>query len=110
MKMPLITISILLTVCFSVTPGFCDTRKGKKIDGKKAFDKHCAVCHPKGGNTINTQKPLTKKSLTANRVKSVKGIVGKMRNPGPGMTKFDEKTISNREAEAIAKYILKAFP
>jgi cytochrome c6 len=32
-----------------------------------------------------------------------------MRHPGPGMTQFDEKTISNQEAKAIAAYVLKAF-
>jgi cytochrome c6 len=32
-----------------------------------------------------------------------------MRNPGPGMTKFDKKTISDKEARAIADYILKTF-
>jgi cytochrome c6 len=32
-----------------------------------------------------------------------------MRNPGPGMTKFDEKIISTKEAQAIAEYILKTF-
>ncbi|MBP2679434.1 MAG: cytochrome c, class, partial [Deltaproteobacteria bacterium] len=36
-------------------------------------------------------------------------IVGKMRNPGPGMTRFDTKTISDKDAKEIAQYILKAF-
>jgi cytochrome c6 len=52
---------------------------------------------------------LDRKSLKANGVKSAKDIIGKIRNPGPGMTKFDEKTISNKEAKAIADYILKTF-
>ncbi len=29
--------------------------------------------------------------------------------PGPGMTKFDKKTIPNRDAKAIADYIVKTF-
>jgi cytochrome c6 len=32
-----------------------------------------------------------------------------MRNPGPGMTKFDKKEISDKEAKAIAEYVLKTF-
>lgn len=109
MKKTLITTSILLAVSVTTTTGFCDTRKGEKIDGKKEFGEHCMVCHPGGGNTINSQKPLNKKSLKANGVNSAKDIINKMRNPGPGMTKFDEKTISNKEAKAIAEYILKTF-
>ena len=108
-KMKKMTMAtLLLTVCLSAASGFCDT-KGEKNDGKKEFEKHCAVCHPNGGNTINAMKPLFGKSLKANGVKSAKDIIAKMRNPGPGMIKFDEKTISNNEAKAIAKYILKSF-
>jgi cytochrome c6 len=32
-----------------------------------------------------------------------------MRNPGPGMTKFDEKTLPQKDAKAIAEYIHKTF-
>jgi len=32
-----------------------------------------------------------------------------MRSPGPGMTKFDAKTIPDKEAKAIADYILRTF-
>ncbi len=42
-------------------------------------------------------------------MKSAEDIIGKMRNPGPGMTQFDAKTISDEEARAIADYILKTF-
>jgi cytochrome c6 len=101
--------AILLTTCLYATTGFCDTKKGEKIDGKKEFEEHCSVCHPNGGNIVNAQKLLNGKSLRSNGVKNVKDIIGKMRNPGPGMTKFDVKTISNNEAKAIAKYILKSF-
>jgi cytochrome c6 len=105
----LVAVSVLVTVNVVATPGFCDTKKGEKIDGKKEFAEHCAVCHPDGGNIINAQRPLTGKALKANGVKNVQGIIGKMRHPGPGMTQFDEKTISNQEAKAIAVYVLKTF-
>lgn len=109
MKKTMFTATLLLTVSLSATTGFCDTRKGEKIDGKKEFEKHCTACHPGGGNTVNAKKPLFGKTLEANGVKSTKDIITKMRNPGPGMTRFDEKTISNDEAKAIAEYVLKSF-
>ncbi len=83
--------------------------KGEKIDGMNELEKHCAVCHPNGGNTVNAMKPLNRTSLKANGIKSVKDIVYKMRHPGPGMTGFDNKTIPDNEAKAIAKYIMNSF-
>lgn len=80
-----------------------------KIDGKALFEKRCKVCHPDGGNIINPKKTLKSSDLKANGKDSVDAIVETMRNPGPGMMKFDEKTIPDAEAEAIAKYILSAF-
>ena len=52
---------------------------------------------------------LHKKNLEAKGVKTTADIVQKMRHPGPGMTRFDEKMISNKNATAIAEYILKTF-
>jgi cytochrome c6 len=109
MKKSLITSALVLAVGFTATTGLCDSKTGEKIDGKKEFQEYCAVCHPNGGNTINKLKPLSSTSLKANGVVGVKGIVEKMRNPGKYMTKFDEKTISNKKANAIAEYILKTF-
>ena len=109
MKKGLIVTVAMLAVSSFATLGLADTKKGEKIDGAKEFKEHCAVCHPNGGNIINPKKPLDKKSLAANNVKSAKDIIAKMRNPGPGMTKFDKKTISDKEAKAIADYIMKTF-
>ena len=77
--------------------------------GEQAFVKDCAVCHPKGGNIINTAKPLNQKALASNGIRKPADIVGKMRNPGPAMTRFDEKAIPDGTARAIAEYILKTF-
>ena len=77
--------------------------------GEQAFVKNCAVCHPKGGNIINPAKTLNNKSLAANGIQKPADIVSKMRNPGPAMTRFDEKAIPDGMAEAIAEYILKTF-
>jgi cytochrome c6 len=77
--------------------------------GEQAFVKNCAVCHPKGGNIINPAKTLNNKALAANGIQKPADIVGKMRNPGPAMTRFDEKAIPDGTARAIAEYILKKF-
>ena len=83
--------------------------EGGEPDGKAGFVKHCASCHADGGNIVNPEKTLKKADLEKNGVKSWEDIVAKMRNPGPGMTKFEEKDISEPEAKAIAEYVLTAF-
>ena len=109
MNTSLVITATLVAVCMFTASGDCDAKKGEKIDGKRKFEEHCVVCHLDGGNLINAMKPLHSKELKANGVKSAKDIIAKMRNPGPGMTQFDEKIISNKEAKAIAEYILKTF-
>ncbi len=73
------------------------------------FKQNCESCHPKGGNIINPQKTLDKKSREANNVRTAGDIVKAMRNPGPGMTKFDEKALPDADAREIANYIIKTF-
>ncbi len=77
--------------------------------GEALFKQNCASCHPEGGNIINPQKTLHKKSREANNVKTAGDIVRSMRNPGPGMTKFDEKSIPDNDARKIANYIVNTF-
>jgi cytochrome c6 len=48
---------------------------------------------PDGGDTINPQKTLHAKALAANNITKPEDIVKTMRNPGPGMNKFDQTTI-----------------
>ena len=81
----------------------------KASPGEEAFVKNCVVCHANGRNIINPAKPINKKALEAKGMKKPADIVRQMRNPGPGMTRFDEKTIPDKEARAIAEYILKTF-
>jgi cytochrome c6 len=52
---------------------------------------------------------LHKKDREAHGVKTAKDIVGMMRNPKPGMTKFDSKTIPDKDAMAIAEHILATY-
>jgi cytochrome c6 len=109
MKRRAIAAVALMSMTAFGTAGFADTKKGAKIDGKKEFEEHCAVCHKDGGNTVNPAKTLARKDREANGVKTAKEIIGKMRKPGPGMTPFDKKTISDKEAKAIADYIIGTF-
>ena len=109
MKKTLIVTVAMLSLTMLATPGFSDTKKGEKVDGKKEFQEHCAACHPNGKNIVNPAKTLSKASLAAHGVKTEKDIVAKMRNPGPGMTKFDAKAVPDKEAKAIGEYILKTF-
>lgn len=85
------------------------TAEGEGNKGQTLFRQQCSPCHPDGGNIINPQKTLHKKDREANGVKTAADIVGKMRNPGPGMTKFDGKTIPDADAKAIAEYVVKTF-
>lgn len=109
MKKGLIALVAILAVCTVATAGLADTKKGGKIDGKKEFQEHCAECHADGGNMVNPAKTLSRKDREANGIKTAKDIVRTMRKPGPGMTTFDKKTISDKEAKAIADYIIKEF-
>ncbi len=77
--------------------------------GEELFKLNCAVCHPDGENVINKEKTLHKEDLDEYGVKTPDDIVKLMRNPGPGMRKFDENVISEKDAQEIAKYVLKAF-
>lgn len=77
--------------------------------GEELFKQHCAVCHPDGGNIIKPGNTLHKKDLAKEGIKDWKAIVKTIRNPGAGMTKFDMKTVSDKDAKAIAEYILKTF-
>ncbi|MBF0506967.1 MAG: c-type cytochrome [Nitrospirae bacterium] len=82
---------------------------GEGSKGEALFKQHCAMCHPNGSNIVNPAMTLQKKTREANGVKTAADIVGKMRNPGPGMTKFDAKTLPDKDANEIAQYILKTF-
>lgn len=77
--------------------------------GEELYKLNCAVCHPNGGNVINKDKTLMRDDLAENGIKKPEDIVKIMRNPGPGMRKFDENTISDKDAMEIANFILKTF-
>jgi cytochrome c6 len=79
------------------------------VPGEAQFKQHCMMCHPAGGNIVNPQKTLLKKDRDVNNIKTESDIVRTMRKPGPGMTAFDAKTLPDKDAHAIAAYILQTF-
>ena len=109
-KILAVSVATISLCAFIAGGSFAAEKKAmEKISGEAEFKNHCALCHPDGGNSVNSAKTLHKKDLTANGIKKSADIVSKMRNPGPGMTEFDKKTIPDKEAKAIADYILKTF-
>ncbi len=107
MKKILLVLSVLAIAAFVF--GTLGVAKETEKKGEALFKQNCSPCHPEGGNIINPQKTLHKKDREANGVKKASDIIAKMRNPGPGMTKFDEKTLPDKDAKEIAEYILKTF-
>jgi cytochrome c6 len=102
---------ILFVAVFFISVSVTGFAKGDAANGKgeELFKTNCSPCHPDGGNIINPQKTLHKKDREANNIRKPADIISKMRNPGPGMTKFDKETISDKDAKTIADYILKTF-
>ena len=77
--------------------------------GKPAFLHNCIACHADGGNEVNPEKTFSKADLQRNNIHTPADIVRIMRNPGPGMLKFDAATLSDEDAHAVAEYILATF-
>jgi cytochrome c6 len=108
MKNIMMIVAALAVVCIA---GWT-AAKEIKVDparGEELFNNYCANCHPKGGNVIKPEKTLTEENLKKYGVINETDIVKLMRNPGPGMIKFDEKTIPDKDATEIASYILQTF-
>lgn len=106
MNKPIVACVVTLAMTAFACVGQAAEKNGK---GAELFKKHCAVCHPNGGNIINPKKTLSKVDREAHGIKTADDIAKNMRNPGPGMVKFDEKTIPDKDAKLIADYILKTF-
>ena len=102
----LVTLALSLSaICLWIsTPDTVQAANGEEL-----FIQHCNVCHPSGGNIINPQKTLYKGEREVNKVNTEEAIISKMRNPGPGMSKFDGNFLSDSNAKLIAEYILKKF-
>ncbi len=109
MKRSALLFFVFSAVCFFVVAGVSAKEASKQSLGEKLFMKHCSKCHPDGGNVVTVTKTLNPKDREANNVKTEEDIIKLMRNPGPGMVKFGKNVISEKNAKAIAEYILKTF-
>ncbi len=83
----LIIITSLTLVIFSLCAG--RPALAKEGSGELLFKKQCATCHP-----------------NISKLKGVKNIIDRMRNPMPFMPAFNEAKISNEDAKEIENYVL----
>jgi cytochrome c6 len=109
MKMIVLFVLVALVLCSFTVAGISAKEPSKESRGEELFMKHCSKCHTNGGNVVTVTKTLNLKDREANKVKTEEDIIKLMRNPGPGMVKFGEKVISEKDAKAIAAYIIKTF-
>lgn len=91
------------------TAGSATTSQDPVRDGESLFKQYCASCHPDGGNVSDPERTLFGSALKRNRIATPEDIVRVMRNPLSRMIRFDPSTLSDKDARAIAEYILKTF-
>jgi cytochrome c6 len=92
-----------------VPAGFAAPAQEQAPDGKALFKQYCASCHPDGGNVSDPKRTLHGSALKRNKITTPEDIVRIMRNPLSRMIRFDPSTLSDRDARAIAEYILVTF-
>ncbi len=109
MKRIALLFFVVSVACIFAVVGASAKETSKGSPGEKLFMKHCGKCHPNGGNVVTVTKTLDPREREANKVTTEEDIVRLMRNPGPGMVKFGKNVISEKDAKAIAKYILETF-
>ena len=77
--------------------------------GEALFKQYCSSCHPNGGNVSDPRRPLYGSALRRKHITKPEDIVRIMRNPLSRMIRFDVSTLSDKDALAIAEYILATF-
>ncbi len=90
------------------TPAKVDTPPAS-ASGEELFKRYCSSCHPNGGNVSDPQRTLFSSALKRNHITTPDDIVRVMRHPISRMIRFDEGTLSNQDARAIAEYVLTTF-
>ena len=104
MKKGVTTALCICAVTMFAAAGVASEKKGEAI-----FKEKCAMCHPDGGNAMKPDKTLKKKDLDKAGIKNKADLVKYLRNPGPGMSKFDAKALPDKDAHEVAEYVLKTF-
>lgn len=77
--------------------------------GDKLFKQYCAACHPDGGNVSDPDRSLRGSALRSHHITRPRDIVHIMRTPISRMISFDAATLSDKDATAIADYVLYTF-
>ena len=83
--------------------------QGQSRTGEELFRQFCHNCHPDGGNVSDPKRTLHGSALRKNHVTKPEDIVRIMRRPLSRMISFDQDTISDKDARAIAEYVLNTF-
>ncbi len=100
---------LTVTVCMLALVTFVSLCSADEKNGETIFKAKCAMCHADGGNAMKPDKSLKKKDLVKNGLKSKADIVKYLRNPGPGMSKFDAKSLPDKDAGDVVEYMQKSF-
>jgi len=77
--------------------------------GEELFKRYCAACHPDGGNVSDPERSLRGSALRSHHITRPRDIVHIMRTPISRMISFDAATLSDKDATAIADYVLYTF-
>ena len=77
--------------------------------GEQLFRQFCFNCHPDGNNVSDPKRTLHVAVLQKNHINTTEDIIRIIRNPGPRMLRFDADTLSDRDAQKIAAYIMDTF-
>ena len=78
-------------------------------DGEALFKQYCSSCHPNGGNASDLERTLYGSVLKRNHITRPEDIIRIMRKPLSRMIRFDASTLPDKDARAIAEYVLKKF-
>jgi cytochrome c6 len=84
-------------------------KAGAVQSGEELFKQYCSSCHPDGANVSDPSISLYGSALRRNYITKPEDIVRIMRNPLSRMIRFDVSTLSDKDAMAIAEYILATF-
>lgn len=101
-----VSFMVMVFLCAAVA---CGQNQGPDSGGEGLFKRFCQACHPNGKNVVNPAKTLYTQDLKKSNRETPEAIVKIIRKAPAGMTSFDEKTIPDKDAEAIARYILQTF-
>ena len=106
-KAGIVGISMVLVFCSADIT--CGQNPAAVSEGEGLFKRYCQACHPGGKNVINPAKTLYVQDLKKNKIETPEAIVSIIRKAPTGMTSFSEKVIPDKDADAIARYILQTF-